>query len=123
MANKANEQYIVNSAAGWSYLARIKLHTGSDAVQASFSSISRAITDTVTGVVTTDTITIATAVYDTLQSNASLWSEAGAAVSYNFKDDVAASKTPNRYRYTLQYTFTPSAGEVIKTREIDVIGD
>lgn len=118
MANKANESFAVNAGGGWSYLARITLHDGEDATQADITSITRTIVDRRTGLLTTDSVTVATAVYDELQSNAALWDK-----PFNFKDDVPASKIPNRYRYTLQYTITPTVGEVIKTREIDIQGD
>ena len=118
MANKANASFVVNAGGGWSYLARITLHDGEDATQEDISTITRTIVDRQTGQSVTDSVTVATAVHDELQSNAVLWDK-----PFNFKDDVPASKIPNRYRYTLQYTITPTVGEAIKTREIDIEGD
>lgn len=118
MADTINQEFVVNAGGGWSFLARIKNHSGSDVTQSSITSITRTITDTVTGTAVTDTITVSTAVYDTLQSNSNVWDQ-----SYNFKDDVAADKIALRHRYTLQYTFDMGSGADIKTKEVDVIGD
>ncbi len=124
MANKANEQYLVVRNAGWSFLALIRIHSGSNAVQASFSAITRTIAKASNGgwvVVATDTITIATAVYDTLQSNVNLWSEAGSAVPYNFEDQVPASKVSTSEVHCVQYTFTPATGQTIKTKPVELV--
>ena len=118
MSNKANDSFIVNAGGGWSYIARVRIHSGADATQATIQSISRSITNTVTKVVVTDDITVATAIYDALQTNAHL-----CAFSFNMKDDVPATKISDRVKYKVQYTITPQAGAVIKTREIDIEGD
>ena len=122
MATKINDSFVVNAGAGFSYLARIKGHSGSDVTQASLSSISRTITeynqDGSIAATTTDSLVISTAIYDTLQTNTALWDQ-----SFNMKDDVAATKVTNRRRHTLQYTFTPASGAVFKSREVDIEGD
>ena len=118
MSNKANDSYLVNAGAGFSYLARIKLHNGSNATQATINSITRTITNTRTGVAVTDAVTVASVIYDTLQTNTDLWNQ-----TFNMLDPIPASKVPDRVKYLLQYTITPSAGEVIKTRELDIEGD
>ena len=119
MANKINDSFVVNAGGAWSYLARIQNPiTGANVTQAALASISRAITNKVSGAVTTTAITVSAAVYDTLQTNTDLWSE-----TYNFKDDVAYSILTERVRHTLQYTFTYANGQVSKTREVDVEGD
>lgn len=119
MANKINDSFTINAGGQWIYLARVKnATTGANVTQAAVSSISRVITNTVTSAVTTDSVTVATSVFDTLQTNTNLWDE-----TYNFSDAVVYGKTPARVRYTLQYTFTMADGSVLKTREIDVEGD
>jgi hypothetical protein len=122
MASTINDVFVVNAGGGWSYLARIKDHDGTDILQADLTSISRVIQELdKDGAVTstaTDAITIATVIKDTLQTDTNLW-----ALSYNIKDDVEASKIANRALYTVQYTFTPVSGEVFKSKEIHVRGD
>ena len=118
MPNKANQEFIVNAGGSFSYVARIRSIDGEDITQASISSITRTITDTVTRAVTTASLTVSSVVFDTPQSDADVWDE-----DWNFKDDLPASAVPNRYKYLLQYTFTPTSGEVFKTREVDIHGD
>lgn len=109
----------MNAGGGWSFLALIENHDGSAVTQASITSISRTITDTLTCTATTDSITKTTAVYDTLQTNTALWSE-----QYNFKDDVQGARISIKgRRYTLQYIFNMVVGEDVYTKECDVIGD
>jgi hypothetical protein len=120
MANKINDTFVVNAGGGWSYLAFLTGHDGDIVTQASLTSISRSITDTRTNppTVVPDAIVITDAVFDTAQSTPSLWDK-----DYTFKDDVQASKIPNRTKYLLQYTFTPVTGEVFKSREVTIQGD
>lgn len=119
MANKINDSFVVNAGGAWTYLARVKnSRTGAGITQSATSSISRAITDTVTGTVTTTAITVSSTVFDTLQTNTDLWDS-----TYNFLDNVAYTLVPSRRRYTCQYTFTMTNGDVFKTREIDIEGD
>ena len=118
MTQKINDTFVVNAGGHVVYLARIKGADGANITQATISSISRAITDKVTGTVTTDTPVVADTVFDTLQTDTNLWAQ-----TYNFLDELVSTKVPLRRRYTLQYTFTASGGEVFKTREIDLEGD
>ena len=118
MSNTANTQHVVNSGGGSIYLALVAGNDGAAVTQATFGSISRAITNTKTSVVQTDAVVVADTVFDSEQTDANLWSE-----TWNFKDQIEASKITSRIRYLLQYTFTPAAGEVFKSTEIDLIGD
>lgn len=118
MAQRINDTFTVNEGGASVYLARIQGVGGANITQAAISSISRAITDTVTKVVVTDAPVVASTVFDALQTDTNLWDQ-----SYNFMDIIEAAKVPSRRRYTLQYTFTSAAGEVFKTREIDLEGD
>lgn len=118
MAQKINDTFVVNAGGHVVYLAHIKGADGADITIATISSISRVITDTVGKTVTTDTPVVADTVFDTLQTNLNLWDQ-----QYNFLDEMVFTKVPLRRRYTLQYTFTASGGEVFKTREVDVEGD
>lgn len=105
-------------------MSRLLGNDGVAITQATIAGITRTITDTVTGVITSDTVTVADTVFDDLQANDARWSSAGGSVvGYNFCDAIPASSIAARRKYTLQYTFTPTIGEVFKTKEIDVIGD
>lgn len=122
MAQKINDTFVVNAGGAVVYLARIQGVDGANITQAAITSIARFITDTKTGTVVEDAVTVDgtgdEGVSDALQTDLNLWTE-----SYNFKDIVEAAKIPLRRRYTLQYAFTPAVGEVFKTREIDLEGD
>lgn len=118
MANKINDSFVVNAGGMFVYLARIKNRTGAGITQAATSSISRVITDTTTGTPTTTSITVSSSVFDTLQTNTDIWDQ-----TYNFLDNVAYTLVPSRRKYTLQYTFTMSNGDVLKSREVDIEGD
>ena len=117
MSQKVNDSFIVNAGGSWVYLAYITGADGAALVQAAIDTTSRGITNTKTGVVTTDPITVSTVINDTPFTDA-LWDQ-----TRNMTDVVEASKISTRVLYTLQYTFTPNVGEVFKSREIDVNGD
>lgn len=121
MASKANIEWMVNAGGGWSARGKIAGHTGALITQADISSITRTITDTATNIAVTDSITVSSVVWDTLQTFTNAIT--GATDQYNFFNNVPASKIPSRRTYKLQYTFTPTAGEVFKTVEVDIIGD
>lgn len=123
MAQRINDTFVVNAGGAVVYLARIQGTDGANITIATITSISRAITDTRTGTVVTDAITVDgtgdEGVSDTLQTDTNLWDQ-----SYNFKDTILATKVPNSRKYLLQYTFTPTdATLVFKSREIDLEGD
>ena len=94
---------------GVTNLARVKGQTGANITQASISSIRREIFDrTVPATVGTTTLTIATAVFDTLQTGGP-WSKD--TTGYNFKDAIGSTNFANGdRRYRVQYKFTPASG-------------
>lgn len=123
MAQRINDTFVFNAGGAVVYLARIQGADGANITIATITSIARFITDTKTKVVVEDAITVDgtgdEGVSDTLQTDTNLWDQ-----SYNFKDTIVATKLPNRRKYLLQYTFTPTdATLVFKTREIDLEGD
>ena len=119
MSNRVNQSFIVNAGGSSIYLALITGNDGAAVQQADISSISRVITDTrPPNTVTTDAITVATVIFDTEQTDTNLWTE-----TFNMKDVIGADKFPKRNDYTLQYTFTPTSGEVFKSRELTINGD
>lgn len=118
MANKINASFPVNAGGAWVYTDYVYNVTGAGLTQAATSTISRLITNKSTGAETTDSITVATSLYDTAQTNTAIRAD-----TYNFLDIVPATKVTTRVRHTVQYTFTLANGTVIKTDEVDVEGD
>lgn len=98
---------------GASFLARIRAATGSYITQAGVSSIGCIVKDLTldaTTTIITPTITVASVVFDTLQTGAA-WSID--STGYNFKHDIAATAFPSgNHFYVVEYKFTPAAGEV-----------
>ena len=94
-------------------LARVHLD-GSNITQAGITTIIRKIFDldtaTPTTAIDTTSLTIASAVFDTLQTD-DRWTED--STGYNFRDVVAGSEyaTAN-HRYRVEYVFTSSGGAV-----------
>ena len=124
MTSTVNDQFVVNNAAACVYMARIAGNDGGDISAAAIASITRTITDTTTGAVSTTSLVVADSVFDDLKTDDPRWGLAGgAAEGFNFLDAVPPGAVPYRRRYTLQYTFTPHVGDVFKTREVDLIGD
>ena len=118
MSNRVNQSFIVNAGGSSIYLALITGNDGAAVQQADINSISRVIKDTQPpNAVTTDAITVSTVITDTPFTDA-LWDELR-----NMTDVIEASKFPKRNDYTLQYTFTPTSGEVFKSRELTIHGD
>jgi hypothetical protein len=54
-------------------------------------------------------ITVATAVYNSLQTDTAWWKD---TIGYNFADVVPAAKFPGLGAYSIVYTFTPSSPTV-----------
>ena len=95
---------------GFSILGRLHAD-GVLVTQAGLASITYSVfqchTDTV--VVAVSSLVIATVIFDTLQTNALLWTED--ATGYNFKHDVASTViTDSAYRYEFEYVITPVSG-------------
>ena len=95
-------------------LARVK-YAGAVAsfVQAALSTIVRKIFDasTTTPSEATDTatLTIASTVFDALQTDG-VWTED--ATGYNFSDTIAGADLPNGRRYRVEYKLTTTGGSV-----------
>ncbi len=67
---------------------------------------------------------VATAVFDTLQTDAR-WTED--STGYNFRDDLAATKLPSgSTAYRVEYLFSPTVGEdwyvVFELTALDLLG-
>ena len=97
---------------GASPMARIVGNDGVNIVQADVTSIYRIIYNAATGVVVqaSTEITVANAVFDTLQTDAR-WSYDD--TGYNFRDDAPAAQfASGSVVYRIEYKFTPASGEV-----------
>jgi len=95
---------------GASIMARITGTDGANITQADVSTITCTVYDSSGTSVATPTVTVATSVFDTLQTD-SRWSVD--TTGYNFRFDVAAtvmSSGNETYRY--EFKFTPASGEV-----------
>ena len=94
--------------------ARIVSIEGSNVTQASLSSIACAVYDADANntLVASPTVTVASAVFDTLQTSATdpRWSVD--STGYNFRHTLAASNFPEGgRRYLVKYVFTPVSGD------------
>ena len=103
--------------AGATCLARMVGNAGTSVTQASLTSITCKVFDlssaTPTTSIATPTVTISSAVYDTLQTD-SRWTVD--STGYNFLFTVAASiLTTGDHRYRVEFKFTPTSGEVFFT--------
>lgn len=98
---------------GASFLARLRSSSGSLLTQATTSSITCIVHDmTLDGQTTiiTPTITVASVIYDTLQTGTQ-WTKD--STGYNFKYDIAATAFPSAgHIYVTQFKVTPSSGAV-----------
>ena len=117
MTTTTNTQHVVRSGAAFVYLAPVVDVDGAAITQGAVSTLTRTITDPL-GTVTTDELSVGDTVHDSAQTNTALWDQ-----TYNFKDDVPATKVTVKGRHRLQYTLAMADGSTIKTAEIDVIGD
>lgn len=97
------------------FMARVKGIDGNYILQADLSSITYAVFNMTTGsavAVINDTVTISTAVFDTLQTDGIwTWDTTG----YNFLHVMPATAFPTGGNvYAVEYTFTPASGPVFK---------
>jgi hypothetical protein len=98
---------------GATVLARVLGNSGAAITQASLTGISYKVFDlqsaTPDTAIATGTVTVATSVFDTLQTDA-IWS--ADSTGYNFKHALAATCFPNGDRtYRVEYLFDPASGE------------
>lgn len=98
---------------GYSLMARVRLPSAAYITQAAVSSITRTIkTLHKPGSPTTSSLTVASVVYDTLQTG-NFWTKD--TTGYNFKDDLAATVAVDKNgRYAVTYLFTPASGAAFK---------
>ena len=95
---------------GASLMARVVGNAGANIVQADITSIARNVYVGSTLSVGPTAMTVATVVFDTLQTDAR-WGED--STGYNFRDDVAATVfADGDVIYRIEYSFTPASGEV-----------
>ncbi len=95
---------------GASLMARVVGNAGANIVQADITSIARNVYVGSTLSVGPTAMTVATVVFDTLQTDAR-WGED--STGYNFRDDVAAAVFADGDTiYRVEYKFTPASGEV-----------
>lgn len=113
-------QSVVFEDGGATFLARVYGNSGSAITQASLSSITCKVFDldstTPDTAILTPTVTIASVVYDTLQTGG-LWvddnGDALDSVGYNFAHAMPATAFPTGgHRYRIEYKLTPASGEV-----------
>ena len=106
---------IIWEDSGYTVLARILGHDGSEVQQADVSTIAWTIsesTDPAT-VVASGTLSVAAVIYDTLQTSDDRWSRD--TTGFNFAAPMAATSVPSGNKtYQLLYTFTPASGEAYK---------
>lgn len=93
-------------------LGRIRGNNGAVATQASFNAISYTVFNETSATPDNSTgngnCTVATVVFDTLQTDA-IW--ASDSTGYNFKHELAGTNFPTGNNlYRIEYTFTPSGG-------------
>lgn len=115
-SSEAIQEFVANEDGAAVFLARIYGVDGTF-TQSLFGSITRYVKDTRTGQVVSASVTVATSVYDTLQTNSIQWPF---STGYNFRDVIPASALADGRRYIVQYKFTPSAGEVFWTKPVGV---
>ena len=94
-------------------MARVQGVGGTNITQASITSITCKVFDlsgaTPDTAETTPTVTVATSVFDTLQTD-DMWDED--TVGYNFRFTVpAASFSTGDHYYLIEFTFTPTSGD------------
>ena len=93
-------------------MRRILLVDGTAAQQADFTGIKRYVHDLSSGVddTTGTALTLASVLYDTLQTGDSRWDED--TTGYNFADTVPAAKFPTGdHDYLVEYVFDPVSGD------------
>lgn len=115
-SSEAIQEFVANEDGATVFLARIY---GADGTftQSLFGTITRYVKDTRTGIVVSASITVATAVYDTLQTNSITWPY---STGYNFRDVLPASALADGRRYLVQYKFAPTGGEAFWTKPVGV---
>ena len=100
---------------------RVKSVADVDVTQASLSTITYTVKkyasqldaegdDDATSVITSTSVTISAAIFDTLQT-AAPWDSTADANGYNFKFTLPAASRPTEGWHRVQFTFTPATGE------------
>lgn len=114
MGSEVLQEFVVNEDGSAVFLARIY---GADGTftQAQFGTITRYVKDTRTDAVVSASVTVATSVYDTLQTNAVTWPY---STGYNFRDVIPASVFADPRRYIVQYKFAPTGAEAFWTKPV-----
>lgn len=114
MGSEALAEFVVNEDGSAVFLARIY---GADGTftQAQFGTITRYVKDIRTGTVVSATLTVASVVYDTLQTNAVQWPH---STGYNFRDVIPASAFADARPYRVQYKFAATGAEVFWSKPV-----
>ena len=101
---------------GFACLARLTLLDGTYITQAALSTITRTIYDlTANTAGSPSSVTIASAVFDTLQDWPAVGDDPPDNIGYNFNQVVAHDAlTTAGDEYRIAYTFTPVSGEPVK---------
>jgi hypothetical protein len=121
MANLITE-WTVNEDGDFVVLARILGAAGAPITQASVTSIALTVTpldefgNGGTPTIDEQSVTIATSVYDTAQTDATLWPNPPHTAGFNFKHQIPASAVPEGdTEYAIKFTFTmASSGGTIQ---------
>lgn len=98
------------------YLARIQTIAGANITIAAISTITYAVFDLDAvgqGSVASGSVTVASAVYDTLQTGSG-WTEDDDGFNFRFVIPYTAFPSPDR-QYQVEFTFTPTSGNPFKS--------
>ncbi len=92
-----------------SFMARVVGVDGGNIVQSDITSITFKVYDSGGTEAATGTLTVATVVFNVLQTDAR-WNPAIDTTGYNFRDDRIAGTFAAGGRYKVEYKFTPGSG-------------
>lgn len=90
-------------------MSRVRGLSGAYITQASLSAITCKVYNSTGTLVTSPTVTISSAVYDTLQTSDVRWTRD--TTGYNFLFTIPATAFPLPGYYRVEFKFTPSAGD------------
>lgn len=90
-------------------MSRVRGNSGSYITQATLSAITCKVYTSSGTLVSSPTVTISSAVYDTLQTSDARWTRD--STGFNFLFTVPASAFPSPGLYRVEFKFTPATGD------------
>ena len=113
MATIIPQAISVYEGSGASFMARIKGNAGTDITIASMTSIACTVYNSISlASVATPTVTVATSVFDTLQTDARWDTD---STGYNFRHDLPPTAFPDGdVQCQIEYLFTPASGDAFR---------